>query len=1041
MRKSTTWKRGRLLLPFFLFFLFMNPVFAQEGEPVAGKVIGAADGRPLIGITVKVKGSAKGTSTDEHGAFSIRAKAGDVLELSGIGYLSQEVNAEPGKVLTIALKEAPNGLDEVVVVGYGTQKKKVVTGATVRVGGDDLDKNHTISVGEALQGQAAGVQVTANSGQPGDALKIRIRGVGTNGDPSPLFVVDGMPTTDISYLNTNDIESIDILKDAASASIYGTEAANGVVLITTKKGRAGFRRLTFDTYYGWQNPIRRLDVLNAKEYVMIMNESGINSGKAPYDPSIYPFNSFTTAQLDSIGNGTNWQKAATMNNAVTESYSLGMSGGNDQTVYSSSLNYQRQQGMIGLPGKSYLERINFRINSEHKVYKDIFKVGEDLTYTHSNQSGILTGNIYGNSLRALLNTSPLFPVRAPDGSYAYSKEPEESNPIAAMDYQNNNKTITDRIFGDLYGEVNILKGLTLRSNIGIDLDYYSTNTFTPHDSLSIDAFTTTTTAGMGLYRTFIWDWNNTATYKRTFGSHNFTLLAGTDAKNTSVFYVNGTKQGLAVADLNNAVINAATNPLTQLIYGDRSEIALASLFGRLIYSYQDKYLFTGSVRRDGSTSFGENKRYGVFPAFSAGWVVTSEDFFKPVSWLNFLKLRGGWGQNGNDRIRQFAYVNVVSNQYQGYYFGGEDATSLSVGASPTQIANPNLQWEASEQTDVGFDATVFRDFTVNFDLYNKTTKEWLVVAPIPASVGTGAPYINGGDIQNKGLELSVNYRHTFGQVTLGLGGNLSFIKNTVLQVPTADGIIHGATNLLSSNTEEFYRVQSGHPLAYFWGYKVAGIFQSQEDVNKYTGKQGLIQPGALPGDVKFADLNGDGVIDQNDKTQIGSPQPKQTFGINFSLGYKGFDLIVLMSGVGGNQIVDGVRSNDRYYNNYTTDILKRWHGAGTSNSQPRVTLGDEANKNWNRFSSLYIQNGAFLRIKSVNLGYDLKRVLLRATPVKSMRLYVSGLNLYTFTHYRGIDPEVGYGNTETDGTNWSSGIDLGYYPQPRSIIVGLSVGL
>lgn len=1035
MRRS----KWLLIVQLLLFLLFSHrDMYAQETNAVSGTVT-AADGRPLAGVSIRIKGSARGTTTGADGKFTLRATTGDMLEISSIGYQPQTVRAGTD-ALNILLTALPNGLDEVIVIGYGAQRKRTVTGSTVRVTGGELEKNHNVSVAQSLQGQAAGVQVTTNSGQPGDALRIRLRGVGTNGDPNPLFVVDGMPTGDISYLNPSDVESIDVHKDAAAASLYGAQGANGVVFITTKKGKAGKKSVTLDAYYGWQNPMKRLDMLNAKEYVMIMNEAGINSGKSPYDASIYPFTNFTSAQLDSIGSGTDWQKAATIENATTQSYNLGFSGGNDQSVYSSSLGYQKQQGIIGMPGKSFYERITFRMNSEHKLYKDIVKMGENLTYTHSNQSGIGTGNIYGNSIRSLLNTSPLFPVYNPDGSYGRSKSADEINPIAAMDYLNNNKTVYDKVFGNVYGEVTLIKGLKFRSDFGIDLSYNSTNTFTPIYNLASTNITTTTTAGQGLYRNFTWNWDNTLTWQHSFGDHNLTALVGHGAKQIDGFFVNGTKQDLIIPDFEHAVINAGTNALTQKIYGSRSVSALESYFARIIYSYRDKYLLTASFRRDGSTNFGANRRHGSFPAVSAGWVASNEAFLKTVDWLNFLKIRASWGKNGNDRIGAFKYLATVSSLYQGYYFGGINNPSVSVGTSPDKIPNPDLKWEASEQTDVGLDATIAKDFSVTLDLYNKTTRDWLVAPPIPDLVGTGAPYINGGNIRNKGIELAVNYHHAFGEVTVGVGGNISFIKNEVLEVPTADHIIHGATNVLSSTTEEFYRIEPGHPVGYFWGYRTNGIFQDQAAVANYTGKQGLIQPGAVPGDVRFVDLNGDGVIDTKDKTQIGSPLPTQTFGITLTAAYKAFDLSILMSGVSGNQIVDGVRATDRYYNNYTTAIFGRWHGAGTSNVLPRVTLGDEPNKNWGRISGLYLHNGAFLRVKSVNIGYDLKKDLLKNLPFRQLRLYASGLNLWTFTHYRGIDPEVGYGNTEADNNTWSSGIDLGYYPQPRTLMVGLNVG-
>jgi TonB-linked SusC/RagA family outer membrane protein len=1025
-----------MLCAFITTLLLSESSFAQNAalRKITGSVLDAKTSQGISTATILIKGSTRGAATDDKGNFSIEVADGNVLEISHLGYAAREVTITSAtNNINIELDQSQNNMDEVVVVGYGSQKKKVVTGAVSSVKGGALESNHTISTLDALQGQAPGVYVSSTSGQPGDAPKIVIRGKGTTGDANPLYVVDGMPTTDISYLNPADIESMDILKDAASSAIYGTQAANGVVLVTTKRGKAGKKSLTFDAFYGWQNPARKLGLLNAKEYAIIMNEAAINSGRGPYY-------FYSQKQIDTMGAGTDWQKAATVKNAATQNYNLTYSGGNDQSVFSTALSYQKQQGVIGLPGKSFYERIGFRINSEHKVYKDIIKVGENLTYTHSNQNGIGTGNIYGNSMRAILNASPVFPVYNADGTYGRSWQASEANPIAVMDVSYNNQTVYDRIFGNLYGEVTIVNGLKFRSDFGVDLSYNTYQKFTPVYNLSSNFVNSSTIAAQEMYKNYTWNWDNTLTWQKTFGLHNVNVVVGTSAKEYSLFNVKGSGTNITtIADFDHAILTNITQGTAKVSGTAGSPYSLNSYFGRVNYNYNEKYLLTAIVRQDGSSRFGANNKWAIFPSVSAGWVVTNEDFFKTKA-INFLKVRANWGRNGNDRIPDFKALSTLTTTNLGYYFGGVDNTVISTGAAPAAIPNPNLKWETSEQTDIGFDMTFLKHFNFNFDFYNKKTKDWLVQVPVPDLVGTGAPFINGGGVVNKGVELALNYQNKIGEVTFNVGGNIAFNKNNVSSVATADGIIHGANNVLSSTTPEFYRVQAGHPIGFFWGYKTAGIFQNEKEVADYTGKNGLIQPNAKPGDVRFADLNKDGVLDDKDKTQIGSPIPTNTYGVNLSAAYKGFDLSIQLSGAGGYQVVDGVRAIDAFYNNYSTDILNRWTGEGTSNKLPRVTMGDELNKNWGNFSDLYVHNASFMRVKSINLGYDLKR-LMKNVPMQQCRLYMSVLNLYTFTHYRGIDPEIGYGNTEADNNVWSSGIDIGRYPTPRTILVGLNVRL
>ncbi|MBV7531477.1 TonB-dependent receptor [Chitinophaga sp. sic0106] len=997
-------------------------IVAPVRQPVTGKVVDAKDGSPLPGVNIMIKGTSKGTITQPDGTFTLDAQPGDVLVLSLVGYTRQEIPAKNIAGTVIRLESAATGLNELIVVGYGAQKKKVVTGATVHLGNSDLVQNHSISVESSLQGQAPGVQVTSNSGQPGDALKIVIRGIGTNGDSRPLFIVDGFPADDINYLNPSDIASLDILKDAASTAIYGTRAANGVVLITTKRGKEGKMAVTLDASYGWQNPSRKMSLLNATQFASIMNEASINSGKVPV---------FSPDALSKLGAGTDWQKEATLENAPIQNYSLGFGGGNDKSVYSASLSYMGQQGIMGIAGRSYFERTSFRINSEHKVWEDRVKAGENLTYSHIRQSGIGTGNIYNNSIRGFLNASPVFPVYDSTGAYARSPmAADEVNPMGILDYTQNNKAITDRLLGNIYVDATIIKGLVFRSDFGIDLSYVYNQSFVPVYELATNNSNKNSTASQGMYRNLKWNWDNTLSYQRQFGKNNLNVMVGTTALLFDGYNVGGSAGDLIIPDMAHALLSNGTNDSLRKVFGMQEGNRMQSYFGRVLYNFDEKYMLTATLRRDGSSRFGADNRYGVFPGFSMGWVASNESFLKS-EWLNFLKLRGGWGQNGNDRIRNFAYLATISSVYRNYYFNNNKA----IGSSPDIIANPGLRWERSEQTDIGFDATVFHDFNITFDWYRKVAKDWLVTAPIPQLAGTGAPTINGGSVRNTGVELAINYGHSFGDLRINIGGNITYNKNEVMNIPNQEGVLHPSYNgVLSSNMDEYYRAENGFPMGYFYGLQTAGIFQNQKEVDDYVGKNGKIQPGAQPGDVRFVDRNGDGVIDAKDKTKVGSPLPTHTYGINLNASYKGFDLSILLNGVGGNQIVDGTRAYDRFYNNYTTDIFNRWHGEGTSNTTPRVTLGDEANGNYTKFSDLYVHNGAFMRVKSINLGYDLKSSLLKHSGLGQVRLYVSGLNLFTFTQYRGLDPEVGFGID-----SWSSGTDLGYYPQARTLLVGLNV--
>lgn len=1019
------------------FFLVGLAVAMAQRQVITGKIADPA-GVPLPGVNILIKGSSTGTTSDAAGVYSLEAAPTDVLVVSFIGYRTKEVPVGNQTSLDVTLEEDVSTLQEVVVVGYGVQKKALNTGANLQVKGEDLQKLSTTNALQALQGQTAGVQITSTSGQPGEAMKVIIRGLGTNNNAAPLYVVDGMLTSDISYLNTADIQSIDILKDAASAAIYGSQAANGVVLITTKTGKPGHAQLTFDAFYGVQNVARKADMLNSQEYAAIMNEAAVNSGKLPY---------FTDDQIAGMGKGTNWMDEMFVKAAPTQSYSLGASGGNETSVFSTSLSYLSQTGIVGGKSLSDYKRYNFRITSEHKFLKDIVTLGENLSFAYVDNKGILVGNQYNNTLRGAFNTSPFVPMYDDEGNYYDNSSSTwyngEANPYAQMVYDNQRKKNNQKLLGNIYLQVEPVKNLKFRTSFGLDYYANETNEFKPVYKLSIYAFNdpSKVTQTMGKGRTMLWD--NLASYGFNVATeHRFDVMVGASAYQFFGSKMNGSNVSSVLDGIDNAWLDNTTNQDgAQMTLGGKAEDEdkRMSYFGRLSYNYKETYLFNATFRVDGSSRFARGNRWGYFPSVSAGWVLSNESFMtNSLSWLDFLKLRASWGQVGNLNIDAFQYLAPVTYKYTNYTFGSvEGSDGLVPGAYPSRLSNPDVKWETSEQTNFGIDARFLGGrLSATVDWYKKTTKDWLVQAPILATAGADAPYINGGDVKNSGIELALSYNNTVGDVHYTVGINGAYNKNKVGNIPTADGIIHGASNQLYANALEFYRAESGYPIGYFWGLVTDGLFQTEEDVNSYRSSEGtVIQPTASPGDLRYVDRNDDGVIDNKDRTIIGNPNPDYTFGISASATYKGFDLSIQTSGVAGNQLVQSYRSVTSQYSNYTSAILERWTGPGSSNSMPRVT---ENNVNWTNFSDIYIHNGDYLRINNITLGYDFTRLLGKKI-ANQVRLYASVLNLYTFTKYDGMDPEVGFGIDNGPTDRFSSGIDLGYYPRPRTYLIGANI--
>jgi len=1027
-----------LVLSIATYAVFANKtvtVSLQESKVITGVVTDATSGEALPGVSIQVKGTSTGTITDVEGHYTITVSNTDILVFNFIGYLEEEITVGEQEVINVILAPDIIDLDEVVVIGYGVQKKKLSTGANMHVGSNEIMQKKTMRLEQSLQGLAPGVYITSNGGQPGQDLRVNIRGVGTVGNSNPLYVVDGMVTDNIRFLNPSDIESIDILKDAASSSIYGARAANGVILITTKKGQTGDMRVSFDSYYGVQNVTKRLDMLDAQEYLMIQNEQRVNMGWTGF---------FDDELINTIGKGTDWQDYLFNEDAPIQSHVFSMFGGNNQSVYSSSVSYFGQEGIIGPDGKSQYDRISVRLNSEHKLYKDHVRFGENLVYSHEKQRGVGTDKIYGdNTVKSFLNTSPTFLAYDPstaDG-FGLSWIPQlaaiDPNPLACLYYKYIGWTKRDKILGNIYGELEFIKGLTLTTKLNIDMMYQYENEYQPEYFITSTIQNAHSRAIMRMERNFTYNWENFINFNRSFGLHRLNVLLGNTIEEYNRFNLFGEKDNLVIEDFDNATLDGATDQESMNTGGDKIVRRLLSYYGRLNYDYNEKYLFSAVYRIDGSSKFGPDNKFGYFPSLSAGWVISSESFWT-IDFIDFLKLRGSWGRNGNDKILDFMYEATIQSTERDYYFGSDDIQF--VGASPEKIHNDRLKWETSEQTNIGLDSRL-KNFNFTFDIYQKTTKDWLIIAPVSDLAGTDAPTVNGGDVRNGGLEIILTYNNRMGDFSYSVSGNIAFNRNEVLRIDNPEGIIHGEENQLFHGHQEVYRAQVGYPIGYFFGYQTDGIFQDTTEINTYTHDGSLIQPQAKPGDVRFVDLNGDGTIDGDDRTMIGNPYPDFAYGLSFDCAYKGFDFALLLQGVYGNEILYGLRNETSSTSNYTADILDRWTGPGTSNEIPRVTTGAEGNQNHKRVSDLSIEDGSYMKIRGLTIGYDFsKGPLKNVNFLSQFRIYVSAQNLYTFTKYPGYDPEVGYGDYDiTRYENYSIGIDNGYYPTPRTFLAGLNL--
>ena len=896
-------------------------------------------------------------------------------------------------------------------------------------------------VEQTLQGRVSGVTIAANSGQPGSSSTVRVRGITTLGNNEPLWVVDGVVVDagGIGFLNQSDIASVEVLKDAASQAIYGARAATGVILITTKKGKSGKLSVNYNGYTGVSSAARTLDLLNGTEYATLLNEKSVNGG-----------GNILFSNPESFGEGTDWQSVIFNNSARRTSHEVSLSGGNDVSKYYASFGYNDQEGIVMSKISNYTRK-NIRINSTHNV-TDKIRFGQTIGYSNEKNVGIgNTNSEFGGPLSSAINLDPLTPIvetdpvltnQAPytnngiwrDASgnpYGISSlvAQEMSNPLAYQETRLGGYGWADNFVGNAYVEVEPIEGLKFRSTIGGKLAYWGYESFTPVSYLNASSIVTQNNISRGSNKGFGWNLENIVSYTKTIEKHNFSALLGQG------LYVDNISSGenvtyfdIPVESYQDASFNFNV-PTDQIVAGAfrGTEHKVTSLFSRLTYDYDEKYLLTAIIRRDGSSRFGANNKYGFFPSFSAGWVPSKEEFWKDNDIVNQLKIRGGYGVTGNDNIGDFRYLSTVSGG-RNYALG--TSGSVTIGNSPDAPSNPDLKWEETSQLNIGFDARLFKDFSLAFDWYKKETTGILQSVTIPGYVGAiGSPTGNVADMENTGIDLEIGYKKQINEINFSLNGNVSFLENQVTYLGNGVDFLSGGVGIQSS-TFPITRTQVGQPVNSFYGFKTSGVFQNQAAIDSYVSSNGtVIQPNAKPGDFKWEDVDGDGDIDSDDRDFLGSSIPKVTYGFTVNVDYKNFDLMVFFQGAAGNKIFQGLRRLDVENANYQTAALGRWVGEGTSNSYPRLTTND-TNNNFSNPSDFYLEDGDYLRMKTLQLGYTFPTDIIGKYGIDKLRIYFTAENLFTFTKYSGYDPEIGGGVL---------GIDRGYYPQAITNQIGINL--
>ena len=985
-------------------FRTTNEVETPAAYEVSGKVTNEA-GEPLPSISIAEKGTNNGTSTSINGVYKLLvSNKNATLVFTGLGYAAQELTAN-NATLDVVLKAEVKALEEVVVIGYGTSKKKDLTGSVSSINNKELKSLPVPSVGDAIQGRAAGLQVIS-SGAPGSNVTIRIRGTGTINNSDPLLVIDGIPTdVPLNTISPDDIANIEILKDASASAIYGARGANGVILITTKRGTAGGNHLEFKMFAGYQQPTNMVKMLDAAQFASLHNEMMKNNGQTQ-NPAY--------ANPPSLGKGTDWLDAL-FTTAPIQNYSLAYSGGNAKSNYYVSGTVLDQKGTVI---NTNYRRYTMQFNSESKVF-DWLKFGNNLTLSHDVKKN---GSYDIRNTMAALPTQPIYYA---DGSYSgpvgqSSWYGDIANPIGKATL-NENTTKGYNILGSIYPEIKLLKDLKFKSTGGVQASFWDNRSWAPKynwqpipqpNSFLFEQYN----------KSLTWLWDNYLTYDTYLGEKNhLTVLAGSSAQNNHFDFLNGSIQNFA-SDNTQQINNGTSQPTTG---GSGSEWALLSFIGRANYVFNDKYLFTATVRRDGSSRFGENNRWGWFPSGSAAWRISDEAFMKDITWMSDLKLRAGYGITGNQNIGNYSFASVL--QTVQYTFNGQTVTAVV----PLAIPNPSVRWEEVEQTNIGLDASLFKGrITVTLDAYLKNTNDMLVPMAVPISTGYSdivVPSINAGKVQNKGIELNITTQNLKkGAFEWNTSFNVSVNKNKVVSLNDSVPLYTGSIGL----NQNLAIQKNGLPVNAFYGFVTNGIFQSEKEVLDYAVQVPGNDPynRTSPGDIKFRDLNNDGKIDDADRTYIGNPNPRFIFAMNNSFAWKGIDLSIFLQGIQGNNVFNANRIYQEGMSvaqNQTTAVLDRWTGPNTG-TLPRAVFNDP-NKN-TRVSDRFIEDGSYLRIKNVTLGYNLPKNIIQRAKLQTARIYLSAQNLFTFTNYTGFDPEVNAG-----------GIDFNVYPVTRTISAGINL--
>lgn len=1028
----------------FLSLFLMLFVFTASAQTitVSGIVYSGEDQQPLIGASVSVKGTTQGTITDIDGSYSIEVAPDAVLIFLYTGFQTKEVAVNGQEKHNVIMQTDQQLLEDVIVVGYKKEIKSNVSSSISSVKAKDIEHLPLTGLDQALQGQAAGVQITQATGAPGDDIAVRIRGAGTLGNNNPLYIIDGVPTTgNINMFAISDIESIEVLKDGASASIYGARSANGVIVITTKKGKKGAPVFNFDTYYGIQEANRLPELLNAEEYLILRNE-GITNSNELRDP-IRQLPTYDLSLLDTL-HDVDWL-GEVFRTAPTQRHSLSASGGGENSSFYILGEYFNQEGVFRKQGfDKYLLRFNGDIGGKRlKIGNNISLSYTDRDVIGSSGDGAGPGNEL-SGIRYALIAAPVFPIRDNSGNIiptsAALGDPTlygdgNANPLAFINATNWNIQ-RYRLFGNVFFEYDILDNLKFRTNLGADVGFQSETIF--KERLSVAIYDPTSLSrGNTTERNLIW--NNTLDFNTTLDVndyHRFSILLGMEAIDNRTDYLGASASNFFSTNPNfHFIDNSVTQEIGDIdASGIATEWGLLSYFGQIGYNYRSKYILNASLRRDGSSRFGKGNKWGNFPSVSAAWNVTEEPFFDNVEAISHMKLRASWGQLGNQEIGIYPFSSLVETGIIVYPFGDQIAT----GATVLETGNSNIKWETTTQTDVGIELSFLEDkISITTDYYIKRTEDILVRVPLPQTAGAfNPPFVNAGTVENKGFEIGATIRSSIGQLGYEIGANFTTIDNKVISIAGTEPLLGG----FGLSDGPITRTEPGYPLGSFYLYKMEGIFQSQEEIDAHAFQS----DDTRPGDIKFADLNADGVIDDKDRAHLGNPFPDFTYGLNLSLHYKNFDLSTLVQGVQGNDVYFlygnfAYETQLRGFNSYR-DLLNRWTPTNTDTDIPRVSV-DDRNRN-RRISTRFLEDGSYLRIRNLTLGYNLANLIKRGT-IKTWRVYVSAQNLLTITDYSGLDPEIQANTNDTRGYDVSSdlavGIDWGTVPAPRIFLIGMNL--